>query len=183
VVDTFSDSNVDVIDLYPGESWGFRSEKFDRVWGNRERIRDSNYVNNFAEKRYDRERFEEYYPIGEVPRKSDAVEYFSNLNYVPDINFCSDISVQVTCSNNGDDKFSLYIRIEDGQLKVFDEGEGADVFLRVPEGVFAHILENDISWDEAHIGYWCEMYRSPDEYHFDFWRLLQAPYYERSPKN
>ncbi|MCS3655564.1 Rieske 2Fe-2S domain-containing protein [Salinibacter ruber] len=183
VVDAFSGSDVDVIDLYPGESWGFESEKFDRVWGNRERIRDGKYVKNFAEKKYGNEKFEKYYPTGKVLEKSDAVEYFSNLNYVPDIKFCRNINVCIVCgSAEGEDKFSLYVSIEDGHLEVFDEGGEGDVFLRVPEGIFAHIVENDISWDEAHIGYWCEMYRSPDEYHFDFWRLLQAPYYERSPK-
>ena len=43
------------------------------------------------------------------------------------------------------------------------------------------IITNDVSWDEAHIGYWCKMKRT-GEYNQNFWRLLQSPYYLKRGK-
>ena len=40
-------------------------------------------------------------------------------------------------------------------------------------------LQHDLSWDEAHIEYWCEFDRNPNIYHSGFWRLLQAPYLKK----
>ena len=46
--------------------------------------------------------------------------------------------------------------------------------------MLAAIIAEDLSWDEAFIGYWCRFERNPDVYHAQFWRLLQAPYYQKS---
>ena len=35
-----------------------------------------------------------------------------------------------------------------------------------------------MSWDEAHIGYWCRFTRT-GSYNHNFWRLLQSPYYKK----
>jgi CMP-N-acetylneuraminate monooxygenase len=40
-------------------------------------------------------------------------------------------------------------------------------------------VKENLSWDEAKIGYWCRFSRSPNVYHAGFRRLLQAPYFKR----
>lgn len=39
-----------------------------------------------------------------------------------------------------------------------------------------HVIRNDRSWDDIHIGYWCEFDRELDEYTLGFWLLLHAPW-------
>ena len=52
--------------------------------------------------------------------------------------------------------------------------------MKIPENILYYIIENNESWDEATIGYWCVFSRNPDVYHADFRRILQAPYYKKS---
>jgi CMP-N-acetylneuraminate monooxygenase len=51
--------------------------------------------------------------------------------------------------------------------------------MQVPARALAKIIHEDVSWDELHIGYWGRYNRRPDVYTPGFWRLLQAPYYQR----
>jgi len=59
--------------------------------------------------------------------------------------------------------------------------DAPSVLIEIPEEVLSHIIREDLSWDEALIGYWCRLSRNPDVYHANFWRLLQAPYYHDLP--
>src|SRR5262249_61334734 len=52
----------------------------------------------------------------------------------------------------------------------------------MPLGILEQVIRDGVSWDEAFIGYWCRMNRSPNVYHAGFWRLLQAPYYRKPPQ-
>ena len=45
--------------------------------------------------------------------------------------------------------------------------------------ILSRIIKEDMSWDEAHIGYWCQFSRT-GAYNHNFWRLLQSPYYKKS---
>jgi CMP-N-acetylneuraminate monooxygenase len=45
--------------------------------------------------------------------------------------------------------------------------------------VLTAVIKQDLSWDEAFIGYWCEFHRHPDVYHAGFWRVFQAPYFRK----
>jgi len=60
-----------------------------------------------------------------------------------------------------------------------DSPKVPNLLIEIPCGVLRHIVTENLSWDEAHIGYWCRFTRLPDVYHAGFWRLLQAPYYNR----
>ncbi|MFC3867524.1 hypothetical protein [Helicobacter equorum] len=70
------------------------------------------------------------------------------------------------------------IEIKNGELKILDSiVKNPHITISAPESILACIVDNNESWDEASIGYWCKFHRSPDVYHSEFWRLLQAPYF------
>ena len=183
VVNKFDGSEVDVVDIYPGESWSFESNSLSKLWGNRERLRDEKYIENYVEQKFGSDRFKEYYPINERITKGNVEKYLLNLNNVPDIKFCRDISVLLKCGiGKHSVDFEVDFEIKNEVLSISENINDADVKIGIPEGVLGALVKKNISWDEAHIGYWCKLHRSPDEYHFNFWRLLQAPYYERGIK-
>ena len=48
-----------------------------------------------------------------------------------------------------------------------------------PSFIVHEIIQNDLSWDEAHIGYWCTFSRNPDTYNVALWKLFYAPWQAR----
>jgi hypothetical protein len=73
------------------------------------------------------------------------------------------------------------LRSPTAQLKILPTAPDVpNLRIEVPLGVLTAIVRDDLSWDEAFIGYWCRFERHPDVYHAGFWRLLQAPYFKRS---
>jgi len=57
--------------------------------------------------------------------------------------------------------------------------ERANLTMKMPLAILGAIVRQDLSWDEAFIGYWCDFDRYPNIYHAGFWRLFQAPYYQK----
>ena len=179
VVEAFSSTEVEVINIYPGESYSFDKKKYSRLWKNRDRLSDKQYIRNYVQKKYNENRFKKYHPVSESISKEEAQKYLLDLNSVPEMEFCEEINARIECVKQNKKKFRILFTVEDGILKLDDFNDDTDLKIKVPEGVLSKIIEGEMSWDEAHIGYWCEMSRSPDKYHFNFWRILQAPYYER----
>ena len=63
-------------------------------------------------------------------------------------------------------------------MSILEAGEKrANLTIEIPAGVLAAIVHDNISWDEAHTGFWCRFSCQPDGYHTGFWRLLQSPYF------
>jgi len=183
VVDEFDNSEVEVVDIYPGESWNFDKNDFSRLWGNRERLRNEKYIKNYAKNKYDEERFWKYHTNNKSVSKKEVKQYILELNSVPNIKFCKDISAFLECGEEkGKTKFKVKFKINNGFISIKEKLDSKDIKIRIPEDVLGDLVRKNLSWDEAHIGYWCNLHRSPDEYHFNFWRLLQAPYYERGIK-
>jgi len=106
------------------------------------------------------------------------------LNQTPEIHFCEKLiaQFQITDFDYEVSKYAFNLSIENGSLS-FEEGISSgkpDVSIKIPEGIFNTVLLEELSWDEAFIGYWCRFYRDENIYHTGFWRLLQAPYYLKS---
>ena len=110
--------------------------------------------------------FCKFYPVGKKVDKKEVEQYILNLNNSPDIVHCEDVQVRL----NDIDFYVLKSKVTLG--KKWE----TNLHIEVPEEVLYHLIENDISWDEAHIGYWCRMKRT-GEYNQNFWRVLQCPYY------
>jgi len=101
---------------------------------------------------------------------------------VPEIVFCEDVTVNVQIVDGPKHKprFTVPLTVAKGRLQVADHAAAyPNLLIAVPGNILKTIVAENLSWDEACIGYWCRFDRSPDIYHAGFWRLLQAPYYRR----
>ena len=168
VVKHFENSKVTVIDLLPGDHWDAEQEKV--VRGNREIPDLQSYI-------------EQQKKINSTPlplldstiSKEQVQSYFERLNDVPEMIFSEDLTILVMW-----DEQKLYLEIKNGHLSKVNTLKAPNLIMKLPSNLLKWIVEQEESWDEATIGYWCEFSRDPDVYHADFWRLLQAPYYRKS---
>jgi CMP-N-acetylneuraminate monooxygenase len=187
----FQDSDYTVVDLLPGETWKSKSGRFYRAYPDRVRqnLYSSTYKENRLDRMYDEDIFAQFFPVEYTVIKEEVSNYLMRLNDVPELLFSEDIWVElnITAGYRQDCLFSLRFNIEAGQLRIVTEDDASeddvpDIQLRmwIPQQVLGHLIRDNLSWDEAHIGYWCEFERQPDQYHAGFWRALQAPYYKKS---
>jgi CMP-N-acetylneuraminate monooxygenase len=94
-----------------------------------------------------------------------------NLNNTPEIVHCENIQVRL----NG-----CFFYVENGELFIGKKTK-PNLEIDMPIEILQQIIVDNVSWDEAHIGYWCKMKRI-GEYNQNFWRLLQSPYYMKRGK-
>lgn len=85
--------------------------------------------------------------------------------------------INVLSKYEGEVNYSLICNFEKNILSILEEASVVDVEMWIPEPIICKIIKDNLSWDEAHIGYWCRFTRNPDIFHQNFWRLLQTPYY------
>jgi CMP-N-acetylneuraminate monooxygenase len=180
VVEYFEDQQVDVVDLMPGETWHPHDGRIDRVFQNRRRLYESDTILRFAERHFTPDLFEIQHPADVPLDPGSVVRYLEQLNDVPEIAFCEDVVVRfrATVPGTSEVDFELWCHVAGGRLTVEDRSPvPPNIGIDVPRNILAAIVRDDLSWDEAHVGYWCRFWRSPDVYHANFWRLLQTPYY------
>ena len=183
VVEGFSNSDVGVIDLMPGETWDLKSGAIERIWTNRQTLYTKDYLLRHLEETFDRDVFNEYHPSNGGITRSEIEQYFLTLNAVPEMVFCESIVVQVKArdSQSPSDDCRVVFEVKNGRLTILKhEDRAPDITIEIPKAVLKSVVVDNISWDEAQIGYWCRTNRSSDYYHADFWRLLQAPYYKKN---
>ncbi len=190
-VDTISkafeeEESFEVIDLLPGESWNVNTEKVTYIYKYRSVFYDKDNIRKFVSSTFSDAAFKEAAP--ELSDKSINEEgiknYFLRLNQTPEIHFCENIVAQFQISdfNYEANNYLFYLKIENGSLH-FGVGISpikSNVSITIPQDIFNAILLDNLSWDEAFIGYWCRFHRDENIYHTGFWRLLQAPYYLKS---
>jgi CMP-N-acetylneuraminate monooxygenase len=183
VVAHFEGSDVRVLDLMPGERWNARTDEIMRTFVKRARLYERDVLGAFVERRFDAEVFGRHHPVQPALSPAEVDAYFLRLNDVPEMRFCEDLrfTVEVSGPEGSVATSSFSYAVADGHLSVAAAGE-AQLRIGIPGNILAEIIRENLSWDEAHIGYWCRFWRSPDTYHANFWRLLQTPYYVRPSK-
>ena len=168
VVKHFENSEITVIDLLPGDYWD--AEQKQVVRGNQEIPELQSYIEQ------QKEMNSTPLPLlDSTISKQQVQSYFERLNHVPEMIFSEDLTILVMWNEQ-----NLYLEIKNGRLSIVNTIESPNLTMKLPSNLLKWIVEQDESWDEATIGYWCEFSRNPDKYHADFWRLLQAPYYRKS---
>lgn len=156
-----------VIDLLPGESWNSLTGTFFRRYTESARkklYQPRKYIFNINE-------FSKFYPVGKGTKTKDVEEYILNLNNSPDIVHCEDIQVKLN---------DVEFYVMESKVNIGKRSE-TNLYIEVPDEILHHLVKNNVSWDEAHIGYWCRMKRT-GEYNQNFWRVLQCPYYLKRSK-
>ena len=187
VTSALVDLPVQVVDLLPGESWQPATQKITRLSKRRKELLEADHLKKHLDQTFDENIFQQHHTAGIdlpplTPQLLDA--HFLRLNQVPEMVFCEDLCVAVIATDLSlkQVEFSRLYQTIGGHLHVATGTDiaGANPTMRVPTTVLARIVRDDLSWDESHIGYWCEFSRSPDVFHAGFWRLLQAPYYRKA---
>ena len=82
--------------------------------------------------------------------------------------------------NWGNLKFEFNFEILSGVLKINKKNVGikADTKYRleITENILEPIINGNLSWDEARVGYWIKWWRDTNQVKTGFLRLLQGPY-------
>ncbi|KZE48551.1 hypothetical protein AV540_16635 [Brevibacillus parabrevis] len=180
VVEFFDEKEISVIDILPGERWNVRNNTIARSNYNQSELYDPQVISQYLKKRY-----HEHYEIREhLPLTSlttdEVKKYFLHLNTTSEISYCEDIQVGLKVTEGEQILFEFNFEITNGQLHILEgKNNFQNLLIEIPGIILQSIIRNNLSWDEAHIGYWCKFSRYPDVYHAGFWRLLQAPYFRK----
>ena len=181
VREALADTEIEVVDLLPGESFDVVRKRSKRLWNDRERIYEPEYVENYLDQLWDAGEFARHYPQGTVTEE-EVEDYFLTLNKTPEIIQAEELVVTVRAMDVElrDTQFEVALQLRPGAIERCELQDGPhELLIEIPMGVLAAVVQGDLQWDEAIIGFWCRFSRSPDIYHAGFWRLLHAPYVNR----
>ncbi len=154
---TLADTDVDVIDLLPGDTWDVGKGVIRR--GKPGEAKTS----------------ERAIPTDATLTRDELAAHLMRLNDVPEIAFCEDLVVRMQAG-----PIDLSFAVDHGRLFILESpAELPNLRIEVPLAIATAVVRQELSWDEAFIGYWCRFDRRPNVYHSGFWRLFQAPYYKR----
>jgi len=181
----FAEADVEVIDLLPGEAWNAQNDKRTRLpVDDREHIFDIERMARYADESWNEATFLAYFPKSNGLVAEEVEEHLLRLNETPEMRFCEDL----TCVLRGfdeEERTRVEVAFEIGahRLRVLTKTSAEpNLTIEMPVAILEQLVRESVSWDEALIGYWCRLDRSPNVYHAGFWRLLQAPYYRRPPR-
>ena len=167
---TMEGTSTQVIDLLPGDVWDVGRAAIRRE-------HDSIGPPDIA--RYEKY-FAEQHPVNEDLTEAGLVAYLDRLNRVPEIATCENLTVRMIGIGSSGNNVDVSFAITNGHLAQLTETpERPNLTMTMPLAIMNAVIEQDLSWDEAFIGYWCEFERHPNVYHAGFWRLFQAPYYQK----
>jgi CMP-N-acetylneuraminate monooxygenase len=166
-----ADTDVDVIDLLPGDTWDIGKGVIKRAPDD-VRLTPDAAPGGFAAA----------CPTDESLTRDELAAYLHRLNDVPEVAFCEDVVVRLQAESASSPSASIDISfaVAKGHVAILDAtAEAPNLRITVPLAVATAVVRQELSWDEAFIGYWCRFDRRPNVYHSGFWRLFQAPYYKR----
>lgn len=181
----FSGHSVAVLDLLPGESWVGQSNTI-----NRRKDREQLFNEEFK-REYLRERFNSQESVVHgsfALTHNELAEYFNKLSNSQLTSKIENFALSLSLTSESQNLYSL-IRIHNGDIEYQSTDQPVSagkveaenyVSMSCPGELVQYVIRNDRSWDEIHIGYWCDFNRHPDEYNLEFWRLLHAPWEARN---
>lgn len=181
VVAEFRGTGVEVLDLYPGESWNSLTDEFERRADRTDDLTAVPTIERYLESTYSGNSWRRHHEETPVQRE-EVKRHLERLNDTVEIRLCEPLSfvLAVTDADGEKMEFELAYEVADGRLRLLPTTpQRPNLRIEIPGPVLASVVRHDLSWDEAFIGYWCRFERDPDVYHAGFWRMLQAPYYRK----
>lgn len=172
----------EVLDLLPGDSWYGGESSFFRFRPENmiEKLYDKDFMMKSLSREYKKngeKLIQETRRASELASVVDIKEYFSNFNYSPEISNCEDLSILLVAKGAQDIHFSIRVKNSKLSIEHLIAPSEYELLIEIPIDILSDIVLRNESWDEAHIGYWCDFDRNPDVYHVGFWRMIQAPYF------
>ena len=177
-------SGAEVIDLLPGETWNVGAGTIARR-DDRNELFGLQQIADHMDRAVPPAAFAAFHPSDEGITSRELVDYLEQLNAVPEIVHCEDltVSIQAPSDRRDDDRMDVAFEIRDGRMRLLGAAPSLpNLTITIPRAVLAAVIRGGLSWDEAFIGYWCRFDRHPNVYHAGFWRLFQAPYFKRPPR-
>jgi CMP-N-acetylneuraminate monooxygenase len=182
-----ADTDTDVIDLLPGDVWDVGRGVIRRVWDDPNEPFEPGRLSEYLDRAISAQAFAAAHPTDESLSREELVAYVLGLNRVPEIALCEDVTVCIdgtpttpTTGTTGGGCVDVSFAIAGGRLTLLSSPpDPPNLRITVPLEVLTAVVRANLSWDEAFIGYWCRFDRHPNEYHAGFWRLFQAPYFQR----
>jgi len=177
VTAALADTDVDVIDLLPGDTWDVGRGVIRRGSTNVRTTSDAP-----ADAAGVHRDVATAHPSDESLSRDELVAYLLRLNDVPEVAFCEDLVVRIQAESESNHAASIDVSfsVHAGRLSILDPRDDApNLRIVLPLAIATAVVRHELSWDEAFIGYWCRFDRRPNVYHSGFWRLFQAPYYKR----
>jgi CMP-N-acetylneuraminate monooxygenase len=182
VKQAMADANVEVIDLLPGDTWNVGASRIDRSAARTDDEFEPSTVASYLKTAVSQATFERHHPADESLTRDALAAYLMRLNAVPEIALCENLVVRLRALAAASDRpaWEVSFTIADGRLSVLQTPPSAvNLSIDIPLGLLTAVIQGDLSWDEAFIGYWCRFSRDSSVYHAGFWRLFQAPYFNR----
>ena len=179
-----------LIDLIPGDSWNTENNEINRYWEERKLIYNQKHILKTVKEDYGKNghnlKISDYWNTKEKKvTEQELKNYFLYLNDSPDIKTCEDINVNLKCWGKkwANLNFEFNFEILNGNLKIKkkDSQIKADTKYRleITEDILQPIINGNLSWDEARVGYWIKWWRDTDQVKTGFLRLLQGPYEQK----
>ena len=179
-----------LIDLIPGDSWNTENNEINRYWEDRKLIYNQKHILKTVKEDYGKNghnlKISDYWNTKEKKvTEQELKNYFLYLNDSPDIKTCEDINVNLKCWGKkwANLNFEFNFEILNGNLKIKkkDSQIKADTKYRleITEDILQPIINGNLSWDEARVGYWIKWWRDTDQVKTGFLRLLQGPYEQK----
>jgi len=167
--------NVKLLDLIPGEKWLGNSNIIRRK--DRDKFFQRPYLLNYLKRKYSEEKNNNFHPTNSHLNSNDVIDYFTSFSDSILSKQIGNLSILFSTNKNK----NFLIKFKDGKVacKQIFKNIVTDMTMSCPSELVQEIIKNDLSWDEAHIGYWCKFSRYPDLYNISLWRLLHAPWQGR----
>lgn len=181
VKETLREYPVEVLDLIPGESWDEQAGGITRR-PDRGRFFDVEFKESYLAETYTLEDWvrPDSFDISHEELRS----YFESFSGTPLAAGVGDHAFSMNLTSEARTLHAL-VRFTDGDVRYsahdspvqFDAVDAdTHVIMRCDGTLVQKVVRENRSWDEVHIGFWCEFDREPDEYNMDFWKLLHAPW-------
>ncbi len=174
---TFDGKDIEVLDLLPGESW---DGNFSRI-PNREKFFDNDFKLNYLKEKFEQDN-ESKIPEDEYNILDDEIKtYFENFSNSFLATQVGGYSIRLIIKDISVRKEFL-ILFQKGIVsvkKIDSEVDKVNMLWECPGHIIQKVIKNDLSWDEAELGYWCKYSREPDIYNIALWKILNSPWRAR----
>tara|TARA_Y100000310_G_C20703955_1_gene832910 strand:- start:17596 stop:19434 length:1839 start_codon:yes stop_codon:yes gene_type:complete len=179
VVEFFKKDDVEVLEIFPGETWDGKNNTFS-TRKNREKFYTSDFMSGYLS---DPERYKENQQF--IPKDfqigfKEIKDYFENFSHSETTKNIGDYILRLTAEQN-QTKIDCLIEFNSGLVTChpYEDAKKFHMSIWCPGGIIQKILKNDLSWDEVQSGYWGIYDRNPDTYNIALWKLFHAPWQAR----
>jgi CMP-N-acetylneuraminate monooxygenase len=179
IIDYLKDSSTTVLDILPGESWDANTDKILFRPDHSEFFKEK-YENKLisSSKEYATENIlNDNFKIN----SRDIIKYFSSFSGSELAKQVGELSISLSAMGNKK-KIHILIRFINGKVicrETQNPTNSVEMTMVCPGFIIQQIIQEDLSWDEASIGYWCVFSRNPDVYNTSLWKLFYAPWKAR----